>query len=145
MLGVNSRMDEIVAGFLLHRFANFDWLLSRRAEIAEYYNDRFAKLEEHIILPPRGQEGRCYYVYSIQTPKRDNLKKYLAERGIGSHVYYSRILPQQKAFTAYADPRFSLENAERASCQNLALPIYPHLTDSQVEAIADAVLEFFNV
>lgn len=142
-IGYNSRMDEVVAEFLLHRMAHFAARLRRRADIAAYYTARFAVLREHgLVPPPAGQDGRCYYVYAVLTDHRDALREHLAARGIGTHVYYPLPLPAQPAFARFARGR-RFPNAFAAGRRNLALPIWPHLTDAQVEFIADAVVAFF--
>lgn len=91
------------------------------------------------------ENGRCYSVYSLLAQRRDALRDHLADRGIGTHVYYPLPLPRQSAFTRYAAPGAAwpnAENAESACRRTLALPIYPHLTDAQVERVADAVCGF---
>jgi dTDP-4-amino-4,6-dideoxygalactose transaminase len=143
LIGVNSRMDEIMAGFLLHRLDQLGWILERRVEIAEYYHRRFASIADRVALPGNRREGRCYYMYVIRTPRRDALREHLLQRGIGTQVYYPRPLPAQRAFQEFAASEDRLENCARASRENLALPIYPQLTDAQAEVVADAVLEFF--
>ncbi|CRK59491.1 Pleiotropic regulatory protein [Alloactinosynnema sp. L-07] len=143
VVGFNSRFDEIMAEFQLHRLAGLDARLERRAQIADYYTERFTPLAERGIQPPPpGREGRCYYVYSLLADRRDHLKRHLAELGIGTHVYYPTPLPAQPAFAEYAARDRFWPHAELASARILALPIYPHLTDAQVESIADAVCAF---
>ena len=142
-VGYNSRFDEIQAAFQLHRFAGFAARLERRARIADYYTERFAALIGRGVLPPPpGREGRCFYVYCLQARRRDELRSYLADRGVHTHVYYPRPLPYQAAFARHAPPGRRWPNAERASELILALPIYPHLSDAEVEYIADAVGDF---
>ncbi len=82
-IGYNSRFDEILAAFQLHRLAGLASRLDRRARIAEYYTGRFAALQASgILAPPAGRNGRCYYVYSLLAEQRDELKAHLAFRGI---------------------------------------------------------------
>lgn len=139
-IGYNSRFDEILAAFQIHRFPGFPARLERRARIAEYYTERFAGLADRgVLAPPPGREGRCYYVYSLLADRRDQLRDALSARGVGSHVYYPSPLPRQAAFARYVQPGQSWPHAESASRRTLAVPIYPHLTDAQVEYIADAV------
>lgn len=141
-VGTNSRFDEILAAFQLHRLPGLQARLERRAEIAAYYGERFAGLRERgIEAPPPGRDGRCYYVYSLLARERDELARQLAQRGVSSHVYYPRPLPRQPAFARYAAGG-SWPNAERASARALSIPIYPHLDDAQVELVADAVCAF---
>ncbi|GAB3299993.1 DegT/DnrJ/EryC1/StrS family aminotransferase [Parasphingorhabdus pacifica] len=143
VVGTNSRFDEIQAAFQAHRFAGFPERLERRAAIADYYTERFTSLAERgVVSPPSGREGRCYYVYCVQAEHRDALRDHLAERGIGSHVYYPLPLPRQAAFAPCAPADERWPNAEYASRRILALPIYPHLTDADVERVADAVCAF---
>jgi dTDP-4-amino-4,6-dideoxygalactose transaminase len=143
-VGYNSRMDEVVAEFLLHRWERFTQRLVRRADIAAYYTKRFEPLRDAGLLPPpAGREGRCYYVYAVLTDRRDALRRHLSERDIGTHVYYPLPLPGQPAFAAHGRGR-RFPAAEAAGRRNLALPIWPHLTDAEMEYIADAVVEFFR-
>ncbi len=142
-IGYNSRFDEILAAFQLHRLPGLAARLERRAQIAGYYTERFAPLRDHGVLPPPpGRNGRCYYVYSLLAQRRDELKVHLAARGVASHVYYPSPLPHQPAFAAFAAAGQRWPHAEQASARTLAIPVYPHLTDAQVEHIADAVCDF---
>lgn len=142
-IGTNSRFDEVQAAFQLHRLPGLSERLERRARIADYYTERFTPLAESgVVAPPPGRNGRCYYVYSLLAERRDELHQHLAARGVDSHVYYPSPLPRQPAFEAFARPGQEWPHAEQASRRTLAIPVYPHLTDAQVEHIADAVCEF---
>lgn len=142
-IGWNSRFDDVLAAFQLHRLPGLAGRLERRALIAAHYTECFADLAGRgITAPPPGRDGRCYYVYTLQADRRDELQSFLADRGIGTHVYYPQPLPRQPAFSPYAEPGDSWPAAEAAGTRILSLPVYPHLTDPQVEYIADAVREF---
>ncbi|WP_062210061.1 DegT/DnrJ/EryC1/StrS aminotransferase family protein [Streptomyces sp. NBRC 109706] len=144
-VGQNSRFDEVVAAFQLHRHAGFADRLERRAKIADYYTERFAPLADRgVTAPPAGRNGRCYYVYSLLVRRRGDLRAWLTEKEIGSHVYYPVPLPLQPAFAEFAPEGRAWPGAQYASDHNLAIPIWPHLTDAQVEYIADSVCEFFD-
>jgi dTDP-4-amino-4,6-dideoxygalactose transaminase len=144
-IGYNSRFDEVIAAFQLHRLPTFPERLERRARIADYYSERFAPLRDRgVVAPPSGRNGRCYYVYSLLVQRREDLRAYLTERGIGTHIYYPVPLPRQPAFERWAPPGRTWPNAEQVSRRNLAIPIYPHLSDAQVQRVADAVCEFFE-
>nr|WP_255429987.1 DegT/DnrJ/EryC1/StrS family aminotransferase [Streptomonospora sp. PA3] len=142
-VGYNSRFDEILAAFQLHRLPGLPDRLERRARIADYYTGRFAELGEHgVVAPPPGREGRCFYVYTLLAERRDGLRAHLARAGVGSHVYYPSPLPHQPAFTSCAPPGARWPNAESAARRILSIPLYPHLSDAQVEHIADSVCAF---
>jgi dTDP-4-amino-4,6-dideoxygalactose transaminase len=139
-IGHNSRFDEIMAAFQLHRLPGLAARLERRARIAAYYTERFTPLAaQGIHPPPVNRDGRCHYVYCLRTERRDELADHLAAHGVGTHVYYPAPLPAQPAF---ARPTGTWPNAEAASRTILALPVYPHLTDAEVEHVADAVCQF---
>jgi dTDP-4-amino-4,6-dideoxygalactose transaminase len=144
-IGHNSRFDEIMAAFQLHRLPGLAARLARRAAIAAYYDERFIPLADNGIRPPPAQrDGRCHYVYCVRAERRDALADHLAARGVGTHVYYPAPLPAQPAFARYAPVGGAWPNAVAASRTILALPVYPHLTDAEVEHIADTVCQFAN-
>jgi dTDP-4-amino-4,6-dideoxygalactose transaminase len=144
-IGHNSRFDEVMAAFQLARLPGLAARLARRASIAGYYTERFTPLAAQGIRPPPAErDGRCHYVYCLRAERRDELARHLAARDVGSHVYYPAPLPAQPAFARHARPGATWPNAEEASRTILALPVYPHLTDAEVEHIADAVCGFAN-
>ncbi|MBO2465596.1 DegT/DnrJ/EryC1/StrS family aminotransferase [Actinomadura violacea] len=145
-IGHNSRFDEVMAAFQLHRLHGLDDRLARRAEISAYYSRRFAPLAERgLTAPPEGGDGRFHYVYTVLTDDRDALDAHLAAHGVTAHVYYPRPLPAQPAFAPYARPGGTWPHAESAARRNISLPLYPNLTDAQVEHIADTVCAFTDV
>lgn len=142
-IGLNSRFDEVMAAFQLHRLPGLDGRLARRAGICSRYSRRFAPLADRgLTAPPEGGDGRFPYVYTVLTDRRDALRAHLARHGIAAHVYYPRPLPAQPAFAPYAPPDASWPNAEDAARRSISLPLYPNLTDAQVEYIADTVCAF---
>jgi dTDP-4-amino-4,6-dideoxygalactose transaminase len=142
-IGHNSRFDEVMAAFQLHRLPGLDDRFARRAEISARYSRRLAPLAGRgLIAPPEGGDGRFPYVYTVLTERRDALRTHLAGHGIAAHVSYPRPLPAQPAFAPYARPGGSWPNAEDAARRNISLPLYPNLTDAQVEHIADTVCAF---
>jgi dTDP-4-amino-4,6-dideoxygalactose transaminase len=142
-IGHNSRFDEIQAAYQCHRLAGLPGRLARRAHIADYYTERFTPLTDRGVLPPPpGHDGRCYYVYCLLAERRDELAEHLLAHGVGSHTYYPRPLPRHAAFAPYARAGDTWPVAERASTRIIGIPVYPHLTDGEVERIADAVCAF---
>ncbi|MEU0697355.1 DegT/DnrJ/EryC1/StrS family aminotransferase [Streptomyces niveus] len=146
-VGLNSRFDEVLAGYQLARLDRAEDMIARRAAIAAHYNSRFAALRgSGLLAPTTGADGQCHYVYAVQTICRDSLAAHLAAHGIGSRVYYPVPLPRLSAFAAYAgegaDGR--RPGTELASARHLALPLNLDLTDSQVERTADVVCAFFD-
>ncbi|MGW3659760.1 DegT/DnrJ/EryC1/StrS family aminotransferase [Streptomyces sp. NPDC005151] len=146
-IGVNSRFDEVLAGYQLGRLDRADEMVARRSAIAEHYSTSFAPLRERGLLAPvAGTDGQCHYVYAVQTICRDALAAHLAAQGIGSRVYYPVPLPRLPAFAAYTGEGSNgrRPGAELASARHLALPLRLGLTDREVEQTADAVSAFFT-
>ncbi|WP_028647116.1 DegT/DnrJ/EryC1/StrS aminotransferase family protein [Nocardiopsis sp. CNT312] len=142
-IGHNSRFDEVMAAFQLHRLGGLDQRLERRARISAYYSARFADLADAgITAPPVGGDGRCHYVYTLLAERRDALRAHLAAHGVATHVYYPRTLPAQPAFAPHAAPGGPWPRAASAARRTISLPLYPHLSDARVEHIADAVCAF---
>ncbi|CND50464.1 putative PLP-dependent enzyme possibly involved in cell wall biogenesis [Mycobacterium tuberculosis] len=145
-IGHNSRFDEVMAAFQLHRLPGLDDRLARRAELFARYSRRLAPLAGRgLVTPPEGGDGRFHYVYTVLTERRDALRAHLAEHGIAAHVYYPRPLPAQPAFAPCAPPGGSWPNAADAARRNISLPLYPGLTDAQVDYIADTVRTFTDI
>ncbi|MFI5557550.1 DegT/DnrJ/EryC1/StrS family aminotransferase [Streptomyces sp. NPDC051738] len=142
-VGLNSRFDEIQAAFQTYRYSGFPARLARRAEIAAYYTERFTPLADRgVVPPPPGQDGRCFYVYTLLAEDREDLSAHLAEWGVATHVYYPRPLPAQRAFAPYAPPASRWPHAQQAAISHLALPVHHMLTDAQVQLVADLVCAF---
>src|SRR5262249_56972994 len=91
-----------------------------------------------------GDKDRAWYTYVIQTDERELLRRWLARQGIETCVHYSTPLPLQPAFAHLGHGPGDFPNAERVSRRSLALPLYPALTDAQIDALADAVGCFFT-
>jgi dTDP-4-amino-4,6-dideoxygalactose transaminase len=141
-IGLNSRMDEIQALFLDRKLDSLDGILTKRARLADLYRNLLAPLADRIVLPPAATGGRSYHAFTLQTTDRDELRLQLQAEGVETHVYCPTILPRQACFAACSQSVTEFANAERASRQNLALPLYDGMTDEQVSKVAKAVLAF---
>lgn len=145
-LGWNSRCDEIQAAVLLTRLAHLDTDIARRAALAARYTANLADLDPVVTTPRQAQALRpsnlVWYVYLIETDRRDELVTFLAEHGVGTEVYYPRPLPAQPSLAGLPGARHPVPVATRASGRAVALPLYPDLTDDQVDRVCALVHEF---
>jgi len=146
-LGLNSRLDEIQAAVLRVKLRHLgQWTIGRRARAA-LYRELFAQrgLEDLARSPvePPGYE-HAYNQFVIRCPRRDELRTFLSQCGIPSAIYYPIPLHLQPAFADLGYREGQFPNAEAASREVLALPIYPELRDQQQEEVAGAIARFFG-
>jgi dTDP-4-amino-4,6-dideoxygalactose transaminase len=85
-----------------------------------------------------------YNQYTIRVERRDELQAFLKEKGIGNSIYYPLPLHLQPCFSYLGYKAGSIPEAERAAKQVLSLPIYPELTQAQLEEVAGAVRAFYD-
>ncbi len=142
-VGGNFRLDTIQAAALLVKLDHLDkWSAGRRANAARY-NELFAEVEE--VTPPVIAEGNLsvFNQYVVRVPKRDELRTYLNEQGIGSSIYYPLSLHQQKCFECLGYDACDFPESRRATNESLALPIYAELTDEQLQLVAATIKQFY--
>ena len=139
--GYNSRLDEIQAAILRVKLRHLPAWNARRAEIAARYSAGLAGLP--VDLPTTCELNRhVWHVYAILTDERDTLAQFMAERGVPSIIYYPRPLHLQ---SVYEDLRYQVGNfpvAEETSQRILPLPMYPELTDEQVDYVVSVIRQF---
>jgi dTDP-4-amino-4,6-dideoxygalactose transaminase len=140
--GWNSRLDELQAAVLRIKLPTLDRDNARRAIIAERYSQCF--LELPLKTPPKfSDRTSVYHQYVVETPQRDELRKYLENRGIGTGMYYPLPLHEHEAWSVRGMPSYSLPESERYARENLAIPVFAELEDDEVAYIVSAVREFF--
>jgi dTDP-4-amino-4,6-dideoxygalactose transaminase len=149
VVGINSRLDTLQAAVLNVKLAHLDaWTAARQANAARY-GALFAECGLDRVLSLPAAAAGCRHVwnqYVVRVPdgRRDALRAYLAERKIGSEIYYPVPLHLQKCFSTLGYGPGSLPASERAAAETLALPIFPELTAQEQQAVVDAIAEFFG-
>lgn len=147
--GWNSRLDEIQAAVLRVKLRYLDrWIAGRRAH-AERYNQRFARLDGIKTLAGRPRSVHSYYLYTLRiasaganpAARRDHVAKHLATRGIATSIFYPIPLHLQPAYASLGGKTGQLPVAERAAHEVLSLPLYPEMTNEQIDRVADSVIE----
>ncbi|MGH8258919.1 MAG: DegT/DnrJ/EryC1/StrS family aminotransferase [Steroidobacteraceae bacterium] len=143
-IGGNFRLDEIQAAVLNVKLPHLDAWTAARQHNAAFYDRAFAAadLSEVLATPAAAPAGRhIYNQYVVRARDRDGLRRHLAERGVGSEIYYPVPLHLQQCF-AYLDHRpGDFPESERAASETLALPIYPELTQRQLQYVVDRIAD----
>ncbi len=137
-VGMNSRLDEMQAAILRVKLAHLDAANARRQAIAAVY-DR--ALEGTDIRPParRDGAGHVFHLYVVRTEARDALQARLRAAGIGSGIHYPQPVHLQPAYKGrVALGPAGCRETEAAASQVLSLPLYPEMTDAEVETVAAA-------
>lgn len=141
LIGHNSRLDELQAAILRVKFPHLDGWNERRRQIAKRYEQAFADLSLTVpyvladVVP-------VYHMYVIQSERRDALANHLAKQGIATGKYYPVPLHRQKAYEELAMDRLAFPVADALSERTLAIPVYPEMTDDQVEEIIQTIRKF---
>ena len=143
LVGGNFRMDSIQAAVLTVKLRHLDAWTARRRAIAARYDEMLAGVSEVITPTVRDCCVSVYNQYVIRVPRRDELKDFLAGRGVATGIYYPLSLHQQECFRSWGYRPGDFPESERAAAEVLALPVYPELSDEQVAYVAGAIREFF--
>jgi dTDP-4-amino-4,6-dideoxygalactose transaminase len=146
LLGMNSRLDVLQAAILRVKFGQLDGWTEARRQNAARYGQLFkeAGLDKLIGLPvePQGLL-HVYNQFVVRTPRRDEVRDHLRNSGIPTEIYYPVPLHLQPAFAYLGYSSGSFPQAEAASREVLALPIFPTMIEAQQKAVVDAIAEFF--
>ncbi len=145
IVGYNARLDEIQAAILRIKLRHLDEWNARRQAIAARYNELLAGGE--IITPEIPRGGRhVFYCYAIRVPggRRDALRAFLTERGIGTQIHYPVPIHMQEAAQFLGYRKGDLPVTEKVAGEVLSLPMYAELTDAQIDRVAASVTEFMR-
>ena len=147
LIGMNSRLDALQAAILRVKLKYLDsWTEGRRRNAARYA-ELFGEhgLNRTITLPHvSANSDHIYNQYVIRAPKRDELRAYLKDHGVPTDIYYPVPLHLQRAFTYLGYKLGDLPEAEKASREVLALPIFPELSTEQQELVVESIAEFYR-
>ena len=145
IVGYNARLDEIQAAILRIKLRRLDEWNARRQEIAAQYNQLLAGTD--IITPEIPSGGRhVFYCYAIRVPggRRDALRAFLTERGVGTQIHYPVPIHMQEAAQFLGYRKGDLPITEKVAGEVLSLPMFAELTDSQIDRVAASVTEFMR-
>ncbi len=145
LVGGNFRLDALQAAILRVKLKSLPAWTKARRENAERYRALFAQadLTDRVVLPD-DQPGHIYNQFVIRCPERDRLRQHLAERGVGTEVYYPLPLHLQPCFADLGYREGDLPVAEAAARESLALPIYPELPEAAQRYVVDQIRQFFG-
>lgn len=137
--GVNSRLDEIQAAVLDIKLKHLDSDNNKRREISKYYRENIKNSK--IILPDTYDEkSHVWHIFAVRTQNRDEFQKYLTEKGIQTIIHYPTPPHKQGAYKEWNNLSFPI--TEEIHNTILSLPIFPVMTDSEIEKVVEVVNEY---
>ena len=144
-VGGNFRMDTMQAAVLSTKLKRLEEWSAKRRENARKYHERFEAggiIGERFAPPSIPGQSHVFHQYVVRTPERDALQEHLLRNGVGCAVYYSSPLHLHPCFDGYRQG--DLPESETAATRVLSLPVYPELTDADLDFVADTVIRFFE-
>jgi len=140
----NSRLDTVQAALLLVKLNYLKaWTDKRRAN-AQFYHEHLASLAQIKIPPEKPYEKSVYHTFVMQAENREQLIKFLENKGIGTKIHYPIPIHLQPAAKSLGQRKGSLPVTEEQSKKILSLPIYPELTAKELNYIVKCIHEFYG-
>jgi dTDP-4-amino-4,6-dideoxygalactose transaminase len=145
VLGCNSRLDTIQATILNIKLRYIDEYSSARNAMATFYDEALSTIDELEVPARQINSTHVFHQYTLKVKngKRNELQKYLAEKGIPSMIYYPLPLYKQEAFKQFVSNDFLLATSEELCDQVLSLPIHTEMNIEHINFICNSLKSFF--
>jgi len=137
--GVNSRLDELQAAFLSVKLRKLDEWTMERKEIAKKY---YAGINNEKLYLPKYTEENVYHIFPVLSDKRDELQKFLEDRGIHTLIHYPTAIHLQEAYKDMKLERGAYPLAEKICDSELSIPLYPGMTEEEIQYVIQCLNEF---
>ena len=143
IIGYQKRMDELQAATLRVKLPHLSAWITRRQAIAARYRELLAGTS--LVLPyVAPNRTHAYYLFTVLAPRRNELRDYLIERGIGTQIIYPILVPDQPAYRDQPIRCGPIPIARSLVDKLLCLPMFPELRDDEVDRVAATVQDFFG-
>jgi dTDP-4-amino-4,6-dideoxygalactose transaminase len=143
LIGGNFRLDAVQAAVVSAKLRHLDNWTGARHRNAARYDAFFGGAGLPVQTPKTVTDRHIFNQYVIRVPDRDKLQQHLKANGVGTEVYYPVPMHLQECFTYLKHNAGDFPESEKAARETLALPVYPELTDSQVEFVANCIVQFY--
>lgn len=141
IVGYNLRIDELQSAVLRAKLPHLDANNARRRAHAARYDALFA--DEPVTVPTaRPDREHVYHCYAMRTPRRDEMAEWLAERGVGTGIHYKNPGHLQPALAKHPHRAGDLKVTVEACRELISLPMFPELTDEQIDYVGARVKDF---
>jgi dTDP-4-amino-4,6-dideoxygalactose transaminase len=150
VIGINSRLDTFQAAVLRVKLRHLPDAVEKRTNIAARYSRLLteANLVDDDCLTMPHQDPNAFHVWNqfairVAGGRRDDLRAYLSERGVGSEIYYPVPMHKQECFQYLKVDGSTLPETEKACAEVLNLPIFPGLTEAEQTRVVDTIAQFY--
>jgi len=141
LLGFNFRLSELHAAIGRVQLKHLPDFIEKRRKIAKKYNKEFKDMESIVTPKEKNWAKHVYYVYTIRVKKRDEIVKYLNDKGIATGIYYPIPVHKQPCVAKIVKPCI-LRETEKCAKEVLSLPMHPTLKDEDIKYIVENVKKF---
>jgi dTDP-4-amino-4,6-dideoxygalactose transaminase len=143
-MGFNMRMDECQAAFLSIKLKYLmDWTEQKRT-IAAWYDSRLQGIGDIITPFVHPDAYHVYHLYVIRTARREELKDFLAAKGIATLIHYPVPLHKEKIFTGAIRSAGRLPISESLAASCLSLPLWVGMQEEEVDRVCTGIINFFK-
>lgn len=144
IIGHNMRLDEMQAAFLEVKLKHLQSWTKQRQEIAAFYLQYLKNCGDLVLPVTAAHSTHVYHLFVVRTKKRDALQEFLTSRGIGSMIHYPVPPHVQKAYESLGHKKGAFPIAEDIAETCLSLPLWPGMSNEQLEYIAETIREFYE-
>jgi dTDP-4-amino-4,6-dideoxygalactose transaminase len=144
IIGHNSRLDEIQAAILRVKLKYLDqWNESRRSH-ANKYNELLGEISGIETPTEKDFASHIYHLYVIRHEKRDELREWLNSKGVATGIHYPKPIHLQNAYKHLGYGEGSFPITERYSKEVLSLPMFPELTEEEIDTVVKLIESFMK-
>jgi dTDP-4-amino-4,6-dideoxygalactose transaminase len=141
-VGYNYRMEGLQGAVLGVKLKHLDKWTQQRRQVAHRYHELLAETPLQLPLEAEYAES-VYHVYAVRHPRRDELKKHLEANQVGCGLHYPLPLHLQKCYASLGYHAGDFPIAEKAARECLSLPMFPDLTEEQIQRVVTVIKDFF--
>jgi dTDP-4-amino-4,6-dideoxygalactose transaminase len=142
-IGYNYRMEGFQGAVLGVKLKHLDTWTRERRRVAQRYHELLADTPLQLPREAAYAESACH-LYVVRHARRDELKKHLEANGVGCALHYPLALHMQKCYAHLGHKEGSFPVSEKAARECLSLPVYPELTDAQIQRVVSVIKDFFR-
>ncbi len=143
LVGYNSRISTAQAALILWQLKHLPSMIKQRRAIAQRYINEIYNINEIELPLISDKMFPTYHKFVIQLDMRDELKDYLASKGIQCMIHYPKLLFDYSVMKNYPYRAENISNARQITQRILSLPLYPELTDEEITYVCQSLKSFF--